>query len=273
MYTAFSYKTSRQLTLTYSTSFGISCRLFSAEIRQHIYAIYGLVRIADEIVDSYKGTDQRVILDAFEAETYIAMSAGYSTNPIIHAFCLTARQYHIPKKYVVAFFKSMRMDLEPHTYDTHLYETYIYGSAEVVGLMCLKVFCGSNELLYDRLENGARSLGAAYQKVNFLRDFAHDCQTLQRVYFPGVTFDTFDEKVKDRIVKEIRRDIAIAEKSLVQLPKSSRIAVSTSLSYYSQLLEKLAKTPAKTIKNKRIRINNAHKFVLLGTNAIKQGIK
>lgn len=272
-YTTFSYKTSRDLTLTYSTSFGISSRLFSVEIRQHIYAIYGLVRIADEIVDSYTGPDQLSLLDSFEAETYIAMSAGYSTNPIIHAFALTARRYHIPKKYIVAFFKSMRLDLIPRIYDKKLYETYIYGSAEVIGLMCLRVFCDNNEVLFEKLASGAQALGAAYQKVNFLRDFAHDHKTLGRIYFPGVTFETFDDAVKESIIADIRRDIEQARESLRLLAQSSRIAVSTSLAYYSELLEKLARTSAATIKTKRIRINNAHKLVLLTVNAVQQKVK
>jgi phytoene synthase len=264
-YTTFAYAASRNLTLTYSTSFGISSRLFSKSIRRHIYAIYGLVRIADEIVDTYPGTDRRQQLDSFEAETYIAIRSGYSTNPIIHAFSLTVREYGIKKKLITAFFKSMRMDLDPKVYTETLYKTYIYGSAEVIGLMCLRVFCDKDETLYSSLESGAKALGAAYQKINFLRDLAADYKQLGRLYFPGLTFDSFNDKTKQTIIKDIRKDIALASDSLMRLPKSSRIAVSTSLAYYLKLLDKLAQLPANEIKKKRVRINNTHKLLLLGS--------
>jgi phytoene synthase len=264
-YTTFAYAASRNLTLTYSTSFGISSRLFSKSIRRHIYAIYGLVRIADEIVDTYPGTDRRQQLDSFEAETYIAIRSGYSTNPIIHAFSLTVREYGIKKKLITAFFKSMRMDLDPKVYTETLYKTYIYGSAEVIGLMCLRIFCDKDETLYSSLESGAKALGAAYQKINFLRDLAADYKQLGRLYFPGLTFDSFNDKTKQTIIKDIRKDIALASDSLMRLPKSSRIAVSTSLAYYLKLLDKLAQLPANEIKKKRVRINNTHKLLLLGS--------
>jgi phytoene synthase len=264
-YTTFAYAASRNLTLTYSTSFGISSRLFSKSIRRHIYAIYGLVRIADEIVDTYPGTDRRQQLDSFEAETYIAIRSGYSTNPIIHAFSLTVREYGIKKKLITAFFKSMRMDLDPKVYTETLYKTYIYGSAEVIGLMCLRIFCDKDETLYSSLESGAKALGAAYQKINFLRDLAADYKQLGRLYFPGLTFDSFNDKTKQTIIKDIRKDIALASDSLMRLPKSSRIAVSTSLAYYLKLLDKLAQLPASEIKKKRVRINNTHKLLLLGS--------
>ena len=263
-YTKFCYAASRDLTLTYSTSFGISSQLFSKSIRRHIYAIYGLVRIADEIVDTYPGADRREQLDSFEAETYIAMHSGYSTNPIIHAFSLTAREYAIEKKLITAFFKSMRMDLEPKVYTQTLYETYIYGSAEVIGLMCLRIFCNQDQILYGSLESGAKALGAAYQKINFLRDLGADYKELGRLYFPGLTFDSFNDKTKQTIIKDIRKDIASASDSLIRLPKSSRIAVNTSLTYYLKLLNKIERLPASEIKRKRVRINNAQKVLLLG---------
>jgi phytoene synthase len=271
-YTKFSYTASRDLTLTYSTSFGISSRLFSKSIRRHIYAIYGLVRIADEIVDTYPGTDRREQLDSFEAETYTAMHSGYSTNPIIHAFSLTAREYTIEKKFITAFFKSMRMDLEPKLYTQALYKTYIYGSAEVIGLMCLRIFCNKDETLYDSLESGAKALGAAYQKINFLRDLGADYKELGRLYFPGLTFDSFNDKTKQTIIKDIRKDIASASDSLIRLPKSSRVAVSTSLTYYVKLLDKLSRLPASEIKKKRVRINNTHKLLLLGSTMLHERV-
>ncbi len=272
-YTKFSYQTSKSLTQMYSTSFGLSTMLFSKAIRRHVYAVYGLVRVADEIVDTYNGPDQLALLDDFETQTYIAMTSSYSTNPIIHSFALTAKQFGIPKKLLSAFFKSMRMDLDTRTYNETSYKTYIYGSAEVVGLMCLYIFCDGDTSTYLKLEKGASALGAAYQKINFLRDFTSDYHTLGRIYFPGVTFELFNDTVKKRIIKDIAADISTATKSLQQLPRSSRVAVSTSLAYYSKLLDKLKKTPASTIKHKRIRINNLQKFFLLGTTMIRESIK
>ncbi len=270
LYTRVAYQTSRHLTLAYSTSFGISSKLFSASIRPHIYAVYGLVRVADEIVDTYTGTDQRELLDALELETYTAIKTGYSTNLIVHAFALTARQYGITKTIIAPFFTSMRMDLSPQTYTEKLYKTYIYGSAEVIGLMCLRVFCSGNDTQYESLREGAQALGAAYQKVNFLRDLASDSQSLNRMYFPGTTFASFDEAAKKAIIDDIEKDIRLAKESLARLPKSSRVAVSTSLSYYSTLLEKLRHTSAERIKQKRVRVNNAHKLALLVKTIAKE---
>ena len=273
IYTDLTYKLSRDLTLAYSTSFGLSSKLFGPSIRHHIYAIYGLVRVTDEIVDTYTGDNPEAVLNAFEAETYIAMTLGYSTNPIVHSFAQTARKFHIPKKNISAFFKSMRLDLTPQTYTQNLYETYIYGSAEVIGLMCLRVFCNNNLELYASLEDGARALGAAYQKVNFLRDFASDYITLHRTYFPNVDYESFNEKTKMRIIKDINNDLYLAKKSLLGLPKTSRIAVKTSLTYYKKLLDKIERTPAHILKQKRIRINNAHKLVLLGSTIVSESFK
>lgn len=273
LYDTVAYNTSRHVTMSYSTSFGVSSKLFSKDIRIHIYAIYGLVRIADEIVDTYDGANQLEILDDFEAETYVAMTQGYSTNVIIHSFCLTAKKFDIKKKYIAAFFKSMRMDLLPQTYTKALYETYIYGSAEVIGLMCLRVFCDGDDTRFNSLESGARALGAAYQKINFLRDFASDYKNLHRIYFPGITYESFDQKTKDSIIKDINKDIHIAKTSLSHLPKSSRVAVATSLRYYNELLNKISRTNVETIKHKRIRINNAHKSVLLLGATIAEKVK
>ncbi len=269
-YNSFSYRASRSLTLAYSTSFGMSSRLFAPELRRHIYAIYGMVRVADEIVDTYEGSDKLALLSEFELATYAAMKRGYSTNPILHAFAKTSKKYGITKTIVTPFFKSMKLDLKPQHYDQQLYKTYIYGSAEVIGLMCLRVFCDNDSRAYASLEAGARALGAAYQKINFLRDFASDYQKLGRTYFPKTSFDTFTDSHKNAITKDIRRDINNATTSLVRLPKSSRVAVLTSLSYYSKLLERLEQTPASSIKRKRIRINNIHKSLLFATTALGQ---
>ena len=271
LYDTVAYNASRQLTMSYSTSFGVSSKLFSKDIRMHIYAIYGLVRIADEIVDTYTGAHQSEILDTFEAETYVAITQGYSTNLIIHSFCITAKKFGIKKKYLTAFFNSMRMDLRAQTYTKELYETYIYGSAEVIGLMCLRVFCDGDDTRFKSLESGARALGAAYQKINFLRDFASDYKNLHRIYFPGVTYESFDQKTKEYIIMDITADIQIAKTSLARLPRSSRIAVATSLRYYGELLTKISRSDVETLKRKRIRINNAHKSVLLlGTTMVEK---
>ena len=270
LYSATSYKTSKLVTNAYSTSFGLSIRLFEPSLRPHIYAIYGLVRIGDEIVDTYTGNDQRELLDTLEVETKRAIKSGYSTNPIVHAFAQTAREFNITSALIAPFFKSMRMDLTPQKYDQKKFETYIYGSAEVVGFMCLKLFVSSDEE-YTFFEPAAKRLGAAYQKVNFLRDMKADYDELGRVYFPGVTFDTFDDKQKAVIVKDIKKDFKKAQAAITKLPASSRAAVALSFAYYSELLNKLEQTPADTIKAGRVRVNNVKKLQLLIKTRLKKG--
>jgi phytoene/squalene synthetase len=262
LYKDASYKASRVITDSYSTSFGKSIRLFSPSLRPHIYAIYGLVRIADEIVDTYTGKDQEMLLNQLEADTYASLKTGYSTNPIIHAFATTAVEYRIGKALIAPFFESMRMDLAPKKFTQSLYETYIYGSAEVVGLMCLKVFTG-DDALYELLEPGAKRLGAAYQKVNFLRDIAADAKGLGRWYFPIASFATFDESAKKEIVTDIEADLYAAAQAIAQLPASSRNAVELSFHYYSHLLKQIKQTPASELKTKRIRVNDLKKTALL----------
>ena len=270
LYDKVAYKASRDLTLAYSTSFSKSIGLFDISIQSHIFAIYGLVRIGDEIVDTYKGNDQQELLDALEAETYAAIKRGYSANPIVHAFARTAKQYGIGKTLLRPFFASMAMDIEPPEYTQEIYEKYIDGSAEVVGLMSLRVFIGEDKKAYEKLEKGARALGAAYQKINFLRDMAADYKELHRIYFPGTTYDSFSDNDKDNIVEDIQNDLATARKSLVKLPTSSRHAVELSLAYYEALLEKLRRTPAATLKKRRVRINDAQKAVIFAQASIKR---
>jgi phytoene synthase len=262
LYTRTSYTLAEQLTKAYSTSFSLSMSLFSNELRPHIYAIYGMVRIADEIVDTYAGSDQRKQLDALESEVKAAMKRGYSSSPIVHAFARTAMRYRIPSAHVTAFYKSMRMDLTPRTYDASSYKTYIYGSAEVVGLMCLKVFL-DDESEYTRLEAGAKRLGAAYQKVNFLRDLKADHEDLGRWYFPKGSFNRFNEAQKKSIIREIRADFAVAKTAAAQLPVSSRKAVTLSIRYYEALLLKLERSSAERILQRRVRITNVRKLILL----------
>jgi len=260
-YTAASYKASQLVTTTYSTSFGLSIRLFEASLRRHIYAIYALVRIADEIVDTYTGPDKSQLLDDLEAQVGSTLQTGYSTNPIVHAFATTARQYGIGTGLLTPFFNSMRMDITPKQFDQTLYEAYIYGSAEVVGLMCLKVFT-NDAALYKKLEAGASSLGAAYQKINFLRDIAADAEGLGRWYFPIASFETFDETIKLSITKDIEKDFAAAKKAIVGLPASSRKAVTLSYQYYTKLLKQIEKTSVTELKKRRIRVNDIQKLAL-----------
>lgn len=263
LYTRTSYALATSLTKRYSTSFSLSTNLIDTSIRHHIFAIYGLVRIGDEIVDTYQGDDRAKQLADLEAETYTAIKKGFSTNPIVHAFAQTAQQYDITKSLIHPFFKSMHMDLSPVTYTQHLYEEYIYGSAEVVGLMCLKVFCGSDTALYTALTPGAKALGAAYQKVNFLRDIASDYTERGRVYFPNTTYASFSENDKARIIADIRKDFIAAKPAVDQLPTTVRSAVALSYHYYETLLRRLEATPAADIKTTRIRVPTSKKITLL----------
>lgn len=265
LYTKTSYQLAQQLTLQYSTSFGKSISLFSTKIRPHIFAIYALARIADEIVDTYNGTVKvkAKLLNELEAEVAQAVKNQYSANPIVHAFALTAKAYDITSDLIDPFFASMRFDLEKTTYTKEIYQTYIFGSAEVIGLMCLKVFCEGDKKLYKKLVPGAKALGSAYQKVNFLRDIASDFEDRGRVYFPGVQFDMFNEVDKAAIVAEINQELIIAKKALQSLPNSSRNAVLLSYSYYLELLRRIEKTPAEKLKTTRIRVPDTKKVALL----------
>lgn len=265
LYAETAYQLSRELTLRYSTSFGQSSKLFSKTIQPHIYAIYGLVRIADEIVDTYVGPRQATLLKELEDDTYQAMRIGYSANPIVHAFALTANQYGISKALIKPFFESMRLDLKPQQYTTDLYAAYIYGSAEVIGLMCLRVFTDGNAAQYKQLAPGAKALGAAYQKVNFLRDIASDHHERGRMYFPDMTFETFDEAAKAGIIADIESDFSAALPAVHALPANAQKAVELSYRYYMELLKKLKVTPASTIKTRRIRVSNGKKISLMLT--------
>lgn len=263
LYEKTSYELSRHLTRRYSTSFSMSSRLFSRPIQPHIYAIYGLVRCADEIVDTYKGEDAAQQLDELEAQTERAMKVGYSSNPIVHAYGVTARRYNIDTSITRPFFASMRLDLSPKTYTPELYSEYIYGSAEVIGLMCLRVFVDGDSKRYETLTPGARSLGAAYQKVNFLRDMRSDYQALGRVYFPGVSFKTFTKEQKQTIEQDIEQDFRQARRAIAQLPRGAKLALMMSYDYYYSLFKKLKQADVAAISSRRIRISNGHKIMLL----------
>lgn len=262
LYTSTSYELSRALTLRYSTSFGKSSELFSADIRPHIFAIYGLVRIADEIVDTYQGKNAEELLAALEEDTYATLDAGYSTNPIIHAFAQTAVNYGITRQLIAPFFESMRMDLTKKSFNKDEYARYIYGSAEVIGLMCLRVFVDGDTSRYDTLKQAAQALGVAYQKVNFLRDIASDQTERGRMYFPNMTFDALDEQAKTAIVGDIKEDFERAYPAVNELPLGARRAVGTSYLYYNELLRQLEKAPIQEIKTRRVRVNDAKKFLI-----------
>lgn len=263
LYTRTSYELAKKLTAQYSTSFSMSSRLFDARIRNHIYAIYGMVRIADEIVDTFKTAGAQQMLQDFQDQVLTACKTQHSTNPIIHAFADTAHRFGIDEALITPFFDSMETDLHAKTFSQQAYRKYIYGSAEVIGLMCLKVFVDNDAEQYQQLQHGAARLGAAYQKVNFLRDFAADHHTLGRVYFPGVTYKSFSEHDKQSITADIRKDFSETENALHKLPTNSRRAVTASYAYYRALLNKIDQTPVATLKQQRIRISNSQKVYLL----------
>lgn len=261
---------SKQVTKAYSTSFYTATQLFDADIRSAIHSIYGFVRFADEIVDSFHAFPQKSILERFEQDYYFAAEQGISANPILHSFQLTVKQYGIPDEYIQAFLNSMRADLEKKAYKTKLESNqYIYGSADVVGLVCLKVFCGNNTSLFQSLREPAMRLGSAFQKVNFLRDLKYDVFLLGRTYFPDFSIENFDDRAKDRLVKEIEADFKASYAGIRQLPDNSRLAVTVAYKYYLGLLEKIRQTPASRLLSKRIRVSDFHKFALLSGAVIK----
>jgi phytoene/squalene synthetase len=261
---------SRRLALNYSTSFSLGIRLLSKECRWAIFSIYGLVRVADEIVDTFHGYNKEQMLMDFKSQTYQAMEEGISTNPVLHAFQLAANQYGVGKELIEPFFNSMEEDLDTSSHNAQSYSEYIYGSAEVVGLMCLKVFCNGNEEQYNHLVPFARSLGAAFQKVNFLRDIRSDVEERGRVYFPGVDFNQFTDSDKYAIIQDVKNDFAHAYQGIVQLPVGCRLGVYTAYIYYLKLLEKIERTTAVDILESRVRIPNTQKIALLAQSFVKE---
>ena len=262
------------ITKKYSTSFSIAVSLLAAGIRQAIYNIYGFVRVADEIVDSFDGYPQEDILKRFEEEYSYALKLGISTNPIINAFQKTVIEYSIDDSLVRAFLRSMRADLSKQIYaNKEEMEDYIYGSADVVGLMCLKVFVNGDTKEYDRLKDAAMSLGSAFQKVNFLRDLKQDYTHLNRTYFPNIDPENLTTEDKNKIVQEIKEDFNAAYIGIKELPKEARFGVYVAYKYYSQLLKKVDKTPAKVLMDKRIRVSNSLKTYLLFQSYISYKIK
>ncbi len=262
------------ITKKYSTSFSIAVSLLAAGIRQAIYNIYGFVRVADEIVDSFEGYPQEDILKRFEEEYSYALKLGISTNPIINAFQKTVIEYSIDDSLVRSFLRSMRADLSKQIYaNKEEMEDYIYGSADVVGLMCLKVFVNGDTKEYDRLKDAAMSLGSAFQKVNFLRDLKQDYAHLNRTYFPNIDPENLTTEDKNKIVQEIKEDFNAAYIGIKELPKEARFGVYVAYKYYLQLLKKVDKTPAEVLMDKRIRVSNLLKTYLLFQSYISYKIK
>ncbi|MFT7612459.1 MAG: phytoene synthase [Parvicellaceae bacterium] len=264
-----SFECSQRFTSTYSTSFSHAVKMLAPSMRPAIHSIYGFVRLADEIVDSFHDWDKRVLLDNFELEFHEALNMGLSLNPILNSFQLTVKKYNLDLDLVDAFFKSMRMDLDKKIYETEEeYKEYIYGSADVVGLMCLKIFVEGDEKKYEELKVPAMNLGSAFQKVNFLRDLKDDVELLERSYFPNIDLKNLDAKNKELIIQEIEDDFAKALKGIEGLPKSSKFGVYTAYMYYSRLLKKLKKTPSEEIISTRVRVNNVSKMGLLAKSYV-----
>ncbi|MDC1010160.1 phytoene/squalene synthase family protein [Flavobacteriaceae bacterium] len=254
----------------YSTSFYFSSSLLSKTIRQDIFNIYGFVRLADEIVDTFHDYPKQELLEDFEKELWRSVDNKISLNPILNSFQHTVNKYSIPKDLINSFLDSMKMDLEKKEYNSvEEYKKYIYGSADVVGLMCLKVFVKGSESSFSELSSFAISLGSAFQKVNFLRDLKDDSNVLNRVYFPNVDMNNFNEKSKKEIILEIEKDFANSVKGIVKLPKNSRFAVYIAYRYYNKLLKKLKRTSSENIVKKRIRIHNLQKFIVIARSYVK----
>lgn len=264
LYDKTTLKISKLVTTSYSTSFSFATSLMNSEHRDAIYAIYGFVRFADEIVDTFLNHDQQGLLDLFEANMEKALDNKISLNPVLNSFQLVVHKYHIPRQLIDAFLHSMRMDLDKKNYSSKAEtDQYIHGSADVVGLMCLHVFCDNNPQLLEELKEPAMRLGSAFQKVNFLRDLKADSEELGRSYFHHYTSGDFDEKAKASIIAEIESDFDAALPGIRRLPPDSRIAVMVAYRYYRQLLRKLKRTPASRIRKTRIRISDFRKMVIM----------
>ena len=265
-----SYSCSEKVTKTYSTSFSLATRLLSENIRRDIYNIYGFVRFADEIVDSFHDYDKKELFKDFSLDLDKALKNKIHLNPILNSFQHTFHKYDIDISLVDAFMKSMKMDLSKKKYSTvKEFKEYIYGSADVVGLMCLKVFVQGNKKLYLSLKENAMSLGSAFQKVNFLRDLKADKEDLNRSYFPNTSFKNLDEKDKGLIISDIENDFSKGLEGIKNLPIEAKFGVFMAYRYYNQLLKKLKKTPATEIINRRIRVPNLKKLELLTRSYVK----
>jgi len=257
-------ETSKMVTKSYTTSFYYGIQMLGKQMRAPIYNIYGFVRFADEIVDTFTIGNKEKLLSKFTEDTWEAIEEQVSLNPILHSFQQTVNRYNIEHDHIKTFIESMAMDLEQRSYTQAEYEKYILGSAEVVGLMCLHVFVEGDNKKYEELKSGAMKLGSAFQKINFLRDMKADSQDLGRIYFPNVDLSTFDGKTKMEIEADIESEFFDSLKSIKQLPKSSRLGVYTAWLYYYGLLKKIKRLKPATILSERVRISNSKKIALMG---------
>ncbi len=263
-YNKTSYAISKVVTKSYSTSFSLGIAAFSPQYRDAIYGIYGFVRIADEIVDTFNEFDQKKLMDNFRKETEEALKTGISTNPVLQAFIHTVKEYKIDYHYIDAFLTSMEMDLTNSYYEPQQYKDYIYGSAEVVGLMCLQIFAGNDKKLFDQLVEPARSLGSAFQKVNFLRDIKSDMEERERIYLPGVNHAIkIDDASKQDLEKEIELEFKNALIGIKKLPVGVKLGVYSAYLYYQGLFKKIKRLKIKELMSQRVRVSNTTKLALL----------
>ncbi len=269
LYDTTTFECSKLITRHYSTSFTIGIRTLHKRFHPPIYAIYGFVRYADEIVDTFHDHDKRKLLSSFRDDTHRAIAEGISLNPVLHAFQRVVHQYGIESALIDAFLHSMEMDLDLIDCTPETYAEYIYGSAEVVGLMCLRVFCEGDGAYYDRLRDAACSLGAAFQKVNFLRDIRSDYYDRGRVYFPGTDFNCFDAEAKALIEADIERDFKKAYQGMLELPLGARLGVFVAYVYYTKLFQKIRKLPATRILQERVRVPDNQKLALLVSSYVR----
>ena len=257
------------ITRRYSTSFSLGIRMFDPRFRGPICGIYGFVRFADEIVDTFHDYPKAELFERFKQDTWLAIEEGISLNPVLHSFQQVVHKYDIERELIEAFLDSMEMDLTESTYDPERYNEYIYGSAEVVGLMCLRVFCEGNDAEYQRLKASARRLGAAFQKINFLRDIKSDHEERGRVYFPGVDFSRFSQEDKWNIEADIKSDFDAALDGIRQLPKGSRLGVYLAYKYYTHLFLKIKSAPPQRVAQERFRLSGKRKVYLLFSSALR----
>jgi phytoene synthase len=262
LFDTISHQSSKLVTNTYSSSFSLGIRFLAKKFHNPIYAIYGFVRFADEIVDSFEGFNKKELLEDFKKDTYKAIEQKISLNPILNSFQEVFHQYQIDINLVNTFLHSMEMDLQEQQYDQSLYEKYILGSAEVVGLMCLKVFVSGDSIAFEELKPFAMKLGSAFQKINFLRDYKIDTENLGRIYFPELQFSKMDIETKKAIEQDIAHDFEIGFEGIKRLPKDARFGVYVAYIYYSNLLRKIAQMPPQQIMEKRVSIPNNEKYAL-----------
>jgi 15-cis-phytoene synthase len=264
-----SIRCSRLTARAYSTSFSLGIRCLGKELRDPVYSIYGFVRFADEIVDTFHDYNKEALLKRFEEETYKSIEEKISLNPILNSFQATVNRFGIERSLIAQFLKSMQMDLDQKSYDDHKFHEYILGSAEVVGLMCLRVFSKGDRNLYEHLKSFAMSLGSAFQKVNFLRDLNADYIGMGRSYFPDLDLSRFDEKRKKEIEQSIAMDFDEGFKGIRKLPRTSRFGVYVAYVYYLALFKKIRNTPSELVMRQRVRIRNRHKATLLAYSFVK----